>query len=401
MLRILVVSDLHAFTPGGKDRRDPSFLLVSEQPTVRINPLREIPAVLSKADLGVDWILCPGDIADQADPDAQKFAWTELVQLQTSTKAKLLLGTAGNHDLDSRLNYSDFDPKGYLQTLDPPFPGLAKYSDQYWARNFHIYEQGNTRLVNLNSAAFHGVHSGEPQKVAEYRHGRVSDRTIEQLVSAVSSKSFEHNILLTHHHPYKLEEVFDNDYSEMKLGGKLVNALLEATSSNWLVIHGHLHYPYLTYGPGDAFQAVMFSAGSVSAKISSPLADEAPNQFYHITLETDQTKTNGWGPCGFVRAWSWSRRRKWKPTPQDQNIPDGIGFGCRDNAKSIAIDIVDFIDRRTGNATFGQLFDEKPHLRFVMQRTFQQVVKLLESKGIKCTLTSPFSDSQLRRLSAP
>jgi predicted phosphodiesterase len=246
MLRLLIVSDLHAYCPAEKGGREPSFLIATERDEIRSkNPLRAIPDALKAEGLEVDWILCPGDIADQADPSAQSFAWNELVELKKATKAKLLLSTAGNHDVDSRLKFNSFDPKGHLQSLLPPFPGLKEAADRYWARNYHIYEQGPVRLVNLNSAAFHGFHSGDAQSEAEYRHGRVSERTIDSIVSEVKDRSFPINILFTHHHPYRNDEIYDNDYSEMLLGGKLIAALAEATSCCWLVIHGHQHYPYL------------------------------------------------------------------------------------------------------------------------------------------------------------
>lgn len=396
MTQILILSDLHAYRPIPGSTREPSFLIASTKgnPT---NPIRSIPEILKQDGLTVDWILCPGDIADQADPDAQTFAWRELVELKKAVKAKLLLSTAGNHDVDSRLKFSNFDPKGHLQGLSPPFPGIKTAADKYWARNYHIHEHENVRLVNLNSAAFHGFHSEEKNSLPEYRHGRVSQRTIDSIVEEIKSQNFQTNILFTHHHPYRNDAIYsDNDYSEMQLGGKLVAALTAATSSSWLIIHGHQHYPYFGYGPDDAFPPLIFSAGSISAKITSPESAEAPNQFYHMTVETDSTKTNGWWPCGTVRAWSWVHRREWQPTPDGQNIPDGLGFGCRDNISSIAAAIHSYVSGQSSHVTLQQILGAYPHLKFVSRKILDEVLKELRKQKIRCTVTVPFEESQFR-----
>jgi predicted phosphodiesterase len=399
MVKILIVSDLHAYTPSDAIKRPPSFLVNSGAPKAKsVNPLEEIPAILERDGLGVDWIFCPGDIADQADPDAQSFAWKALFDLKAAVKAKLLMCTAGNHDLDSRLKFSDFDPKGHLQSLSPPFPGITSaVADRYWSRNFCVYEEDQIRVVNLNSAAFHGFHSGDTGKAPEYLHGRVSNRTIDAIVSEVSKKKSSHNILLTHHHPFKNDEIYEGDYSEMELGGKLVNKLSAATNSSWLIIHGHQHYPLLKYGAATVFPPVIFSAGSVSATLSSPLSSEAANQFYHITLETDPGQTSGWWPCGTVRAWHWTFRRSWIPSSMEHNIPDGAGFGCRDNVQTIVTQIVTFMTKdRTKVFEMGDIFNALPHLRFIIGPTFSAVAKELDSAGIKCTTASPIADSTLR-----
>lgn len=396
MTRILILSDLHAYSPSDKAAREPSFLIASSKEGAT-NPIRTIPDILKQEGLSVDWILCPGDIADQADPDAQTFAWQELVELKKAVKAKLLLSTAGNHDVDSRLKFSNYDPKGHLQGLEPPFPGIKIAADKYWARNYHIHEQGSVRLVNLNSAAFHGFHSQEQGSISEYRHGRVSTRTIDAIVDEIGRKKFQTNILFTHHHPYRNDAIYEDDYSEMQLGGKLVAALTEATSSSWLIIHGHQHYPQMSYGPDVTFPPLIFSAGSITAKIASPMSAEAPNQFYHITLETDTSRTNGWWPCGKVRAWSWVHRREWQSTPDGQNIPDGLGFGCRDNVLSLTNVIRDYVSAHDSYVTMQQISGAHPHLQFVNRKIFEEVFRQLKEHSIRCTVAVPFTDTQFRK----
>src|SRR5947207_1324879 len=91
-LRILVLSDLHAYTPSNEITQPPSFLLNSVAHAHEFpNPLACISELLSLEQLEVDWILCPGDIADKADPNAQAFAWAQLDNLRHQVGAKLLL----------------------------------------------------------------------------------------------------------------------------------------------------------------------------------------------------------------------------------------------------------------------------------------------------------------------
>jgi hypothetical protein len=404
MPKLLIVSDLHAFTPreggeGASVQNAPSFFVNSETEARRLpNPIELIPSVIRSEGLDVDCVLCPRDIADRADPDAQSFAWRNLIQLKKAVKARTLLSTAGNHDIDSRLKFSDFDPKGHLQALEPAFPG-ARVADRYWARNFHIWENGNVRLVNLNSAAFHGYHSSDKEAKAEYLQGRVSDQTIDAIKKELSTRQFDLNILFTHHHPFRNDDIYDDDYSEMQLGGKLVAMPSEQTSSSWLIIHGHQHYPALRYGPGAVYQPVIFSAGSVTATLKSPLSAEAANQFYHLTLETPGPRTRNWSPYGIIRAWHWARGREWERSPSEFNIPDGTGFGCRENVKTIASEIArTVLESTTSVVEMRGILTAHPHFQFVNKPTFSQIIGELPNHGVRCIQGLRLQDSNFRRI---
>ncbi|UUP19095.1 metallophosphoesterase family protein [Nitratireductor thuwali] len=404
-MKILVLSDLHAFTPndavGG---RAPSILVNSKSGDRGVvNPISLIPEVLRDEGLEVDWILCPGDIADRADPDAQEFAWRALTGLKQEVGARLLLATAGNHDLDSRLKHSQYDPKGALQALVPPFPGLDNETcDKYWSRNFHIHIENGIRLVNLNSAAFHGYSSEDEVKNPEFMHGRVSERTISNIEEALRGEDCELNILFTHHHIYKDDRIYDEDYSEMKYGSRLVDRLTELTLSSWLVIHGHQHYPEIRYGPGKAHLPVLFSSGSVSAVIDAPYSSEAPNQFYHVTLFPDRDDTNNWTPCGVVRAWHWELRKHWQRTPRNFNIPYGYGFGCRTGALELAQRVKKTMEEQSQPLLEGKdVFAHIPEMKFLLKEGFDEVIKHLAGLGVKYSQGEIPNESVFRLAQTP
>jgi predicted phosphodiesterase len=391
MLNILITSDLHAYSPPAKGG-EPS-LLVAQHENVSGKPdiIGEIAETIRSEGLDVDWILCCGDIADKADPKAQDFAWRRLSDLKTSVNAKLLLATVGNHDVDSRLRHSDFDPKGALQRLQPSFPGVDEQTcDRFWSRNFHLWEEGNVRLVNLNSAAFHGFYSDEKTDVSkiEYLHGRVSDFTIDAIVKVIrGGKPFPLNILLTHHHMYRNDWIYDQDTSEMEHGGRLIDALTRATRSRWLVIHGHQHYPEIFYGSSGVHQPVIFSAGSLSATLSSSMSSQATNQFYLITLETDLSKMHGWGPCGVVRAWNWTAQRRWERSPSNHNIPFESGFGCQEPPSQLANAIANVVgNSKAPYLDMETVYSAVPQFRFLIKDALDEVVRLLPSLGIKFRL---------------
>lgn len=396
MKRLLIISDLHAFTPTKETQgKEPSLLTATRPEQGQIDMITQIGAVLAEEDLEVDAILCPGDLADKAEPEAQKFVWSLLDSLKNDIGARHLIGTAGNHDLDSRNVYSAFDPKGNLLGLAPSFPGpLQMESDRYWARNFSVFEEGGVRIVNLNSAAFHGYASDQPSK--EYLHGRVADRTIANIVDCIDKRDDVVNVLLTHHHIYKSEDIYDADYSEMHGSVKLLDRLAVAAGSPWLVIHGHQHYPSLQYGTGNALQPVVLAAGSATARISGQYAQAAPNQFYFLEL-SDEAKAEGWDLCGTIRAWHWSNGT-WEKSNSRFKIPNLAGFGCRLNYKAAARKVEEVITTKgVPYLTLSEIFSVEPQLKFLMPREMSLMLEELKSRNFTVVETFDLYETTIRK----
>ena len=194
-LDFLIVSDLHAHAGDPAHSSSPS-LISTNSLYQGLNPIRAIPSLLKKESLSADWIVSPGDLGDRAEPGAQRFAWTELAWLRDKIAAELLIGTAGNHDLDSRRVFPDYDLKGTLQLLDPSFPidlscfenGDGVFGDRYWSRNFVVvpFLAYDCTLVIVNSCAFHG-YTSEETSVAEHTRGKLSAVTRDAIVKAVNN----------------------------------------------------------------------------------------------------------------------------------------------------------------------------------------------------------------------
>jgi len=383
-LNILVISDIHAFNGNPDDAAAPSYCSTWPQfqtNDVR-NPFRTIPALIAQERLSVDWVVCPGDLADRADPAAQGVAWSALETLKRDVGAKLLIGTAGNHDIDSRLAFDEIDIKGALQSLNPIFPGLNENQcDFYWSRNFAILEEPDVLVVILNSSAFHGINSDKRTDYKEYEHGRVSDRTIDAIIKRLPKESKKLNILLAHHHFYKNERIAAKDYSTIINGTKLLDVLATATSRPWFVLHGHMHYPEISYGKGDSTSSpIIFSAGSFSRKLHE-LRQESANQFYHLKFPFDKYQQLGWETCGICRAWDWVPGEGWKAARGVARIPKRSGFGCRASKVNLATQIYAIVDGSQNRVTtWEKIVSKVPELEFILPTDLERVIQEIRNK---------------------
>ena len=61
-------------------------------------------------------------MADKANPTAMNYVWGKFHLLAEKLKVKNSFATVGNHDIDSRYAYNEFDAKGMLHGLNPPYP---------------------------------------------------------------------------------------------------------------------------------------------------------------------------------------------------------------------------------------------------------------------------------------
>src|SRR5689334_18958729 len=144
-LRLAVISDIHAAS-ARHDHSRGSHLVVPP-PVGRGNPLDDLEKLIRAGSVGtVDYLVCPGDITNQADPEAFQWMWEKLQTVATSLGSADVMATCGNHDLDSRYladaKIDDPDAKGALLSLDNRFPALAVADhNEYWAHNCVVLER--------------------------------------------------------------------------------------------------------------------------------------------------------------------------------------------------------------------------------------------------------------------
>lgn len=322
ILRIAIASDLHAYVEA-RDTPAPShFRVTMAESEPGKNPIAGLQRLVAQEGIQADLLLCPGDIAHQAQQVAIQHGWSVLHILSKDLKAKRLVATAGNHDLDSRLHSNEYDALEYLKNLSPPFPLTEEHlNDKFWARNFVIVEGDAYRIVVLNSSAYHTL-------AEERERGRVAEVTIARIREELDQCAPRLiNILLCHHHPQQHMEVRLGDYDVMKNGQLLLDLLGSGKYGRWLLIHGHKHHPKLCYAAGGGVSPIVFSAGSLCASLYPELQSIARNQFHLISIPV--SLIDSLGLVGVVQSWDWASGEGWAQAGAASGLPALCGFGYR------------------------------------------------------------------------
>lgn len=389
-LNILVVSDLHAHGEDPNGSKSPSYYSINSlYGDGHHNPLADIPSLVKSRS--TDWVLTPGDLGDKAEPVAQKTAWEALHGIKVSVGASQLFGTTGNHDVDSRRVFPDYDPKSALQTLKPLFPTShprfvpddGANSDRYWSKNFVVmpFPAFDCTLLILNSSAFHGYASDAEKPPNEHLCGKVSPLTLEAIRTELQSHPTRLNILLVHHHLSRHPWIEDAN-SYMVGGDKLVEALKE-TGRQWLVVHGHQHVPRLSYADGTPLAPVVLSAGSVAAKTYPVQGVHPRNQIHHICVDVSAMDASGAELLGTVTSWTWAVGIGWRPASADGGLPSVCGFGYR----PVALELRDRLVAQTkaspnGVQRWSEIVAKEPKLKYITHEDLRQVLRMVETAGV-------------------
>lgn len=339
VLTVAVLSDLHAYEPKtGDGTPKPSHYSIADVGAdAGKSPIAGLKALISREHLVADVLLCPGDLAHQANPVAIDHAWRAVHAIKKSLKGRLMAATAGNHDVDSRYTYNDFDAKGVLQSLDPPFPlPNAAWNDRFWSRHYVIIRTSILRLLVLNSSAFHGEGRYLETSRYEFENGRVSPRTL----AAIERELIAHkahppvNVVLCHHHPHPHSELGLGEDDLMAGGQRLLDLLGSGRFGRWFILHGHKHHPKIENAAGAADAPIVLAAGSLSATLSLELQTAARNQFYILSFPHSSYSAHGFG--GRFRSWDWLAGTGWVQAGISSGLPAAGGFGWKGDLSVLA-----------------------------------------------------------------
>lgn len=328
-LKLLVISDLHAINDSSKATDSHLYFHngESEYGNAFINYVK-------KLDHDIDILICAGDISNQADQECFIAGWSFVKKIKDELNIPELLCVPGNHDHQSRSN-KVFDPKHQLQFIQPRFPyDCNKKNTHFWAWHW-CHSEGatlNYNAISLNTSAYHGFNE-------EGVHGRVSSDVSDQISEFISSKSFVKrpiNLLLCHHHPQKMEHVDRSEDNECMQGGQyLLRRLHDANKGPWLVIHGHKHFADVTYAAAPGMNPyVIFSSGSISARLHDGVADRTSNQFYIVEIDLDKCTSEG-KAVGTLETHEHLRGLRWGESTS-LNLPAKSGFGSAITPKAVA-----------------------------------------------------------------
>lgn len=377
-LTLFIISDLHVYVddlPAGTSEHErPSWQAVAAAEIPGQHPLNDLRMLISKEKLGANYLICPGDIADKARPEALTWAWGWIKNIARDLHAETVVST-GNHDLDSRNMYNGHDAKGHLLELhDYPHHDVA-IADQYWARSAILHQGSDHNILVLNSAAYHGYND-------EFRHGRVSAATIRHIERLLDSADLNKlNLLVCHHHLYRYGTVDLDDYSEMTDGSLLLNLLGSGRRGKWLVIHGHRHWPNLEYAAGGAASPVVFAAGSFSAMVYRELQGKARNQCYELRVSLP-TAGERFAVKGRYRSWEWVKDDGWIPAKERSGLRDQGGFGCRD-ADAVVDKIAGAINDEVPYLERHEIVSVAPDVEYLLPNDETYVRHALSALGLK------------------
>jgi 3',5'-cyclic AMP phosphodiesterase CpdA len=373
LVRIAIASDLHAIS-GSAAITGRSHLNASESEEYPgRQPIAGLLKLIDQNSLEADLLICPGDLGDQANPDGIRYAWQALHRIGSKLKARGVIATTGNHDVDSRRIYNNYDPIEVLKDLDPPYPFSSdSLNGQYWMKHFVVCEEDHYRLLALNSSAFHSGSDEEAQR------GRVSISTIDKIEKYLQSSPPKGlNIMICHHHPQQHAELKLGDYDWMREGQELLDLIGSGQYGSWLVIHGHKHHPKVTYAAGGLSSAVVFSAGSLSAVLYPELGTAARNQFYLLTLTIQSVEA--YGLVGRGQSWDWASSQGWLPASAGSGLPASFGFGCRVDFNTLC-DAISIQMHGKQMATWHDIVVAVPSLDFVLPKDLVALNRLLQNR---------------------
>ena len=379
MLTVAVLSDVHAYSVSSNGR--PSHLPVNApESRPRQHPFVSLQNLIAEEGISADVLLCCGDMGDRADPTGIRFTWQWINQLAGDLRTRFVVGTTGNHDVDSRGLYTPNDAMATLRTLVPRFPIPADdgLCDSYWARGFALIEAEEYRIAVLNSSVHHTT-------AAEAYHGKVSEELLAAFEAALRASGERRlNVLTCHHHPFRHGDIDQDDYSAMEGAPELLNLLGSGDFGHWLVIHGHKHHPRLRYASGTGFAPAILSAGSFSAELYLELQTRARNQFYLVELDPDAAVGLGLGLAGRVRAWDWVAAKGWEMAAKRSGLPARGGFGYRAAGDAIAAQIAALVgSSQAGYLTWEEVTSDRPELNFLLPEDTEALCDRLRSEGLK------------------
>lgn len=357
VVRIALLSDLHP-ADSSNDGGGKSHLDMNGPDSPEQNPVAGLRKLAEEERLKANIVICPGDIGNKGNPKTIEYGWNKLHHIKDFFRAERVIAVPGNHDHDSRSLYNDFDPKYILQNLEPSFPSSDfNENTHFWAWHWSFCEFGSCRILSINSSAFHGLKD-------EFKHGRVSPISIGNIKKKLDSlpkANNKLNILVCHHHPHKQEDIELEDYEAMDGGQRLIK-ILDDSNNPWIIIHGHKHFPHISYAQGSSSSPIVFSAGSFSAHLDPKVATRVTNQFHYLEFYIDKFDEMG-GCVGRFKTYDWSYGIGWQKSGH-KGLPANGGFGYRISPKLMAKNVSKVLGEKT-YLTKSEAIKELPELDYL------------------------------------
>ncbi|CTQ48099.1 metallophosphoesterase family protein [Jannaschia donghaensis] len=314
-MRFLILSDIHSISSDLSKLQAYDSGKVSicdiESKDVQSNPLLGISSALAEYSGKLDGVLCLGDLAHHAKKLPLQETWRVVHKIADELGVSLVLGVTGNHDIASRPeDFEELENIKYIRGIEPKFPSTdCTFNDAYYLDGVAAMDVGKTTLICIDTCRLHGY--GGSQKSDVFSVGNITDDMISAVVEKADFTDSKDVVVLMHHHPEPVDEVFDRDADVMSRGKQLMLAL-GAVSKPIFLLHGHKHMVKIKYAQGKIDPITILSAASLCSLPYSVEHQLAANQFHVLEIGEDLGE---FGERGMLLSWEW-RVNAWKPSHQ-------------------------------------------------------------------------------------
>jgi UDP-2,3-diacylglucosamine pyrophosphatase LpxH len=330
-LQLAIISDLHV----GRRARAQDFRPDNSH-AVDANYKDTFLRFIEKQRLRADYLLLPGDICNEAQPDEFVLASAIIRDLAAglSVEPDHVLFVPGNHDVDwtAQTQYPE-DRSGFrwAQRYSPLRQDSLIFERILRRGNPHMIEQPHHAIWLFDDLVVVGYNSSSHDgPTAAVHHGAVTYESISGLDDALTRLALSPKLLkvfLIHHHPISYSDPIPgtSDFSILQNAGDLIR-LLHKHHFDFLV-HGHKHCPrFETLDVSSSFPLAVLCAGSFSAEIDTRWSFYVTNKFHLIYIRGRNNRTG----CaqGEVKSWSYIYGAEWIPSKRDLGIPHTCPFGA-------------------------------------------------------------------------
>lgn len=384
-LKIAVIGDPHFCSTRQPDSSEYSL---NRLDLFEDSPWATLTKYVKQKAITADILVCVGDMTLRSDAVALKRCWKELVGMAKHLQAKVLVSTAGNHDVHSVIDMEfskgtegfralDFHRGLFedLKLLSPPFPFVEfnegceciheELRTQYFGENLAIMERKEYVILSYNSCAEHG------HALFERERGTFPESSKNYLEASLKNMSTSKNvphILVLHHPLFSLSGNKTGSCDFVHQGDSFIK-ILEDSSRNWLIINGHKHYPHLCYAQGGSGSPVVFSAASLGVPcLNDRTFKDSSLQFYIVDLHPHEYRMQG-----TIAINQWSSGCGWEELPYAL-----LGFGEREDTRSIAKRIAKFFAEQNVSCLNWKTIEEHfKELQFILPADHEKLMLIL------------------------
>lgn len=372
-IRIAIMSDLHCHHTY-TDKSEESYLVTDRLRTpANSHPVESLRRIITQHQLEVDTLLCPGDLTNKIDIQGFLTGWDFINEVAKELKAKKVIATLGNHDVDSR-NSRNEDAFRIAKGIGRGFPfNDPTLETDFWSNGFCIVEDDYYRVLVINSVFYHN-------NEAEAIRGKIDDRQLESLKQKISQiPNNKIQIALCHHHPIQHERLMLGASDLMINGTNLIDLLNEYKFD--ILIHGHKHDPWIRYSGGVAKASmVVFSAGSFSAK-STVLYTGAKNTFHIVDIykEKDCKELS----YGRITTWEFLPMGGWRLADSGSYyFPAITGFGSKQSIYELVDKTIQYFNTLENKVIrWDKLIENVPNVEFLTPTEDLEFQSILQTKN--------------------